>query len=115
MKWLFFLRKILYDVFLNTVGENADIILCFVIVGTTTVMSVDTLRDGLFELLEKVYTRFSEIIFELFQSTYSIQEVFEEYSIIPEGFTLEIDYIDETMFIKEQKFSYETHTIRFGR
>ena len=118
MKRLFLLHKVRYDVFFNTVGKRvAAIILCLVIAGATTVMSVDALRDGLFELIEKVYSRFSQITFEPVQSTYSTPEIFEEYSItdIPEGFTLETDYIDETMFIKEQKFVNETHTIRFGQ
>lgn len=118
MKRLLFLHKMRYDVFFNTIGKRvAAIIICVVIAGTTTVMSVDALRDGLFELIEKVYTRFSEITFEPVQSTYSMPEVFEEYSItnIPEGFTLETDYLNEDMFIKEQEFMNGTHTIRFGQ
>lgn len=118
MNRLFFLRKIRYDIFFNTVGKRvAAIIICVVIAGTTTVMSVEALRDGLFELIEKVYTRFSEITFEPVQSTYSMPEVFEEYSItnIPEGFTLETNYLNKNLFIKEQKFTNEVHSIRFGQ
>ena len=103
MNRLLFLRKIRYDIFFNTVGKRvAAIIICVVIAGTTTVMSVEALRDGLFELIEKVYTRFSEITFEPVQSTYSMPEVFEEYSItnIPEGFTLETEHINESLFNK---------------
>ena len=95
----------------------AAIIICVVIAGTTTVMSVEALRDGLFELIEKVYTRFSEITFEPVRSTYSMPEVFEEYSItnIPEGFTLETEHVNESLFIKEQVFLNGEHTIRFGQ
>lgn len=118
MKWLFFLHRIRYDVYFNTVGKRvAAIILCFVIAGTTTVMSVDALRDGLFELIEKVYSRFSQITFEPVQSTYSIPEVFEEYSItnIPKGFVLEADYINESLFMKEQVFTNGNNSICFGQ
>ena len=118
MNRLFFLRKIRYDIFFNTVGKRvAAIIICVVIAGTTTVMSVEALRDGLFELIEKVYTRFSEITFEPVRSTYSMPEVFEEYSItnIPEGFTLETEHVNESLFIKEQVFLNGAHTIRFGQ
>ena len=118
MNRLFFLRKIRYDIFFNTVGKRvAAIIICVVIAGTTTVMSVEALRDGLFELIEKVYTRFSEITFEPVRSTYSMPEVFEEYSItnIPEGFTLETEHVNESLFIKEQVFLNGEHTIRFGQ
>lgn len=118
MKRLFFLRKIRYDVFFNTVGKRvAAIILCVVIAGTTTVMSVDALRDGLFELIEKVYSRFSQITFEPVQSTYSTPEVFVEYSLtaVPEGFSLETDYVNDSLFIKQQKFTNETYSIHFGQ
>lgn len=118
MNRLFFLRKIRYDIFFNTVGKRvAAIIICVVIAGTTTVMSVEALRDGLFELIEKVYTRFSEITFEPVRSTYSMPEVFEEYSItnIPEGFTVETEHINESLCIKEQVFLNGEHTIRFGQ
>lgn len=118
MNRLFFLRKIRYDVFFNTVGKKvAAIILCFVIAFTTTVMSVDALRDGLFELIEKVYSRFSQITFDPVQSTYSTPEVFEEYSItnIPEGFVLETDYINESLFMKEQVFTKGNNSICFGQ
>lgn len=118
MKRLLFRRKIRYDVFFNTVGKKvAAIILCVVIAGTTTVMSVDALRDGLFELIEKVYTQFSQITFEPIQSTYSATEVFEEYSItnIPEGFTLETEHINESLFNKEQVFTSDEHLVCFGQ
>ena len=118
MNRLFFLRKIRYDIFFNTVGKRvAAIIICVVIASTTTVMSVEALRDGLFELIEKVYTRFSEITFEPVRSTYSMPEVFEEYSItnIPEGFTVETEHINESLCIKEQVFLNGEHTIRFGQ
>ena len=118
MKWLFFLHRIRYDVYFNTVGKRvAAIILCFVIAGTTTVMSVDALRDGLFELIEKVYSRFSQITFEPVQSTYSTPEVFEEYSLteVSEGFSLETDYVNESLFVKEQEFTNGTHFIVFGQ
>lgn len=119
MKRLFFLHRIRYDIFFNTVGKRvAAIILCVVIAGTTTVMSVDALRDGLFELIEKVYTQFSQITFEPIQSTYSTPEVFEEYSLteVPEGFILETEHTNESLFIKEQVFTDKKHhTIRFGQ
>lgn len=118
MKRLFFRRKIRYDVIFNTVGKKvAAIILCFVIAGTTTVMSVDALRDGLFELIEKVYTRFSQITFESVQSSYSAPEVFEEYNLtdVPEGFSLKSNFIDETIYVKEQKFTNGDQSINFGQ
>ena len=118
MKRLFLLHKVRYDVFFNTVGKRvAAIILCLVIAGATTVMSVDALRDGLFELIEKVYSRFSQITFEPVQSTYSTPEIFEEYSItdIPEDFTLETDYLNKDLFIKEQEFINGTQTFWFGQ
>lgn len=118
MNRLFFMRKIRYDVFFNTVGKKvAAIILCFVIAGTTTVMSVDALRDGLFELIAKVYTEFSQITFKPVQSTYSTPEVFEEYSLteVPEDFYLETDYVNESLFVKEQVFSNDKYSICFAQ
>lgn len=104
-----------YTVF-NTIGKKAAIIiLCLIPTILAASMSVEALRNGLFEIIERAYKRFSDISFEQVTSSYSLPLAFEEYSLtyVPPGFTQESSTVEPELFSKEEVFVNGQQSITF--
>ena len=102
----------------NRVGKRvAAILLCLMIAGMTTVLSVDALRDGLFKLVEKIYSRFSILTFTPIDPQYTLPTVFEKYQMlyVPAGFQLQEEYSNDKTFSLFRTYTSDQKTLYFDQ
>ena len=108
-------KKVSYP-FTNSFWKRAAIIILAILTfGMVTVMSVEALRTGLFEMIEEIYEKYSQISYHQLSDEPIEDEVFIEYQLgyIPIGYELVESYIDEITQIKTAVYSNGEKIIRF--
>ncbi len=102
--------------FINTVGKRvAIIILAILIFSLTTIMSVPALRTGLFEMIEDIYEKYSNISFRNISDSSVELGSFVEYELsnVPKSFTLIESFINDENHRKTQIYSDGENQINY--
>lgn len=88
-----------------------------IIMSMTMVMSVSALREGLFEMVQKIFDKFSIITYEYDGEISSEEKPFVEYELtdLPEGYVLTDVAIDVDIKMKYSNYENGKNTISFDQ
>lgn len=108
-------RKPYYSITNSSIKKITLGFVAAVIFSMTMVMSVSALREGLFDMVQQVFEKFSIVTYQSKEVSPNMDKPFVEYELtkLPEGYVLTEENVVEGMKIKDSEYSNGINSILF--